>query len=470
MPRIIVVGGGLIGLATSLLIAKQGHDVTVLERDPEPPPETRDEAIGTWARPGVMQFRLVNFLMPRGRQLLDEHLPEVTALLAASGAPDHSGLSNMPQSITDRSPRPGDDRFATLATRRQLLEYAMATVANSAVDVRRGVHVAGLLSDGRRRVTGVQLRDSDHHGGELPADLVIDASGRRSPLPGWLTAIGADAPAEESEDLGFVYYGRFFQGPASPAGPLPIPAGLFHYDGYSMLVLPSDNGTWNATVVTSSRDHALRDLREEANFTKLLSACPMHAPLLGLEPIGGMIAAAGISDRLRRIVICTAPVVTGLLAVGDSWACTNPSLGRGITVGLMHALVTAEAVGSHLGDPAALAVEHDRLTRKRVLPWYRATTQLDRQRAAQVTAAIEGRPPAPGPSSPEAQVAQDVAAAMMVDPDAYRAFLELTFMLALPGDLVARPGFADHVRTIAAALPPARLPGPTRQELLAMLS
>ena len=158
MPRVIVVGGGLIGLATSLLIAKQGHDVTVLERDPEPPPKTPEEATGDWARPGVMQFRLVNFLMPRGRQLLDEHLPEVTALLAASGAPRYNGLATMPPSVTDRAPRPGDERFATLATRRQLLEYAMATVAESAVDVRRGVHVTGLLSDGRRRVTGVQLR------------------------------------------------------------------------------------------------------------------------------------------------------------------------------------------------------------------------------------------------------------------------------------------------------------------------
>ena len=62
------------------------------------------------------------------------------------------------------------------------------------------------------------------------------------------------------------------------------------------------------------------------------------------------------------------------------------------------------------------------------------------------------------------------SAAMMVDADAFRAFLELTFMLALPEDLVSRPGFAGHVRNIAAALPPARFPGPTRQELLAMLS
>lgn len=100
-----------------------------------------------------MQFHQVNFLQPRGRQLLEEHLPEVPALLAASGATVFNGVVNLPRAIADRAPRPGDERFATLATRRALLEYAMAHVAASAVDVRRGVHVTRLLSDGRRRVT-----------------------------------------------------------------------------------------------------------------------------------------------------------------------------------------------------------------------------------------------------------------------------------------------------------------------------
>ena len=69
----------------------------------------------------------------------------------------------------------------------------MATAAEPALEVRRGVQITGLLSDGNRRVTGVRFPD-----GELKADLVIDALGRRSPLPAWLAAIGADAPAEES--------------------------------------------------------------------------------------------------------------------------------------------------------------------------------------------------------------------------------------------------------------------------------
>jgi len=43
------------------------------------------------------------------------------------------------------------------------------------------------------------------------------------------------------------------------------------------------------------------------------------------------------------------PVVTGIVSVGDAWSCTNPSLGRGMTMGLMHAAGTAGVIREHAG-------------------------------------------------------------------------------------------------------------------------
>jgi len=51
------------------------------------------------------------------------------------------------------------------------------------------------------------------------ADLVVDATGRRSPVSGMLTAVGARRPDEEKEDCGFVYYA-----PALPVGGRLLPA------------------------------------------------------------------------------------------------------------------------------------------------------------------------------------------------------------------------------------------------------
>jgi phytoene dehydrogenase-like protein len=35
MPSIVIVGGGIAALTTAMLLADGGHEVTVLERDPE---------------------------------------------------------------------------------------------------------------------------------------------------------------------------------------------------------------------------------------------------------------------------------------------------------------------------------------------------------------------------------------------------------------------------------------------------
>jgi 2-polyprenyl-6-methoxyphenol hydroxylase-like FAD-dependent oxidoreductase len=456
MARIVVMGAGLIGLATAVMVAKQGHDVTVLERDPDPLPNTPRDAWDSWKRQGVLQFRQPHFLLPQARRILDAELPEVVRALENADAVSYSPLSALPPAITDRAPRPGDGKFLTCNARRPVLEHALATVADKWVETRRGARAVGLATDAsRRHVTGVWLHDR----GELKADLVIDAMGQASPLPIWLNAAGAGEMSERAQHSGFTYYSRFFQARPGEKPPPLLTSTLTPFDCYSILTVPSDARTWSVTVCVDSGDQTFRALRDEASWTRLVAANPLHAHLAKGEPITSVLAAGGLVNRMRNLVTQGVPAATGILAAGDSWACTSPWLGRGVTFGLMHGVIIAEVVAEYLRQPLALSLAYDRLTRERLVPWYRNSAALDAQRLGCA-------------ESPDyaAAVMRDVLTAATRDADVFRAYLEMMLMLAPPREIFSRLGVAEKIAAAAAGHVPATPPGPSRAEVLKMLT
>ena len=84
---------------------------------------------------------------------------------------------------------------------------------------------------------------------------------------------------------------------------------------------------------------------------------------------------AGVLDRYRRFVVDGAPIVTGLAAVGDARACTNPSGGRGVSVGMVHAQLLRRTVRTHLDDPAGFAQAWDEGTEQLVGPFTRTRSR-----------------------------------------------------------------------------------------------
>ena len=469
MSKILVLGGGVVGLSMAMMLARQGHSVTVFERDSEPLPGSPEEAWSAWERRGVAQFRLPHYLHPPVRQLLESHLPDVKEALLRADCVTFDVLATMPPSMTDRTPREGDERFITIRGRRPTIEYAFASVAESLIPVRRGVAVVGLLTGpsgakGIPHVTGVRTVDGE----EVSVDLIIDAMGRGSKLPNWLEAVGARRPIEEAETSGFVYYTRYFRSTTAKV-PLCLAALHTYFQSFSLLTLPGDAGTWSVTVVITSNDQPLKKLRDPKHWTALVAACPLHAHWLDGEPITDVFAMGGILDRYRRFVVDGVPVATGIISAGDSWACTNPSLGRGIAMGLMHALGTVEVLGQHLDNPLALALAQDSMTETRVTPWYRNTIEIDRAWIARFNALIEGRPE-PQPTDPRARVGKAFSVAMMYDADLFRAANEMRSLLALPQKVMARPGLVDRILEVAGTHEAVTPPGPSRQELLHMLA
>jgi 2-polyprenyl-6-methoxyphenol hydroxylase-like FAD-dependent oxidoreductase len=276
MSTILVLGGGVIGLSTAMMLARQGHDVTVFEHDRKPLPGSPEEAWQTWERRGVTQFRQPHYLHPPVRHLLDSDLADVKEALLRAGCVTFDVLSTMPPSINDRSPREDDERFITITGRRPTVEYAVASVAERLLPVRRGVSVVGLLTgppgaQGIPHVTGVRTMDGE----EVSADLIINAMGRNSKLLNWLDVIGARPPIEEAEISGFLYYTRYFRSTTGAVPPYRA-ALQTYFHSFSLLTLPGDAGTWSVTVFISSDDHALKKLRDPKHWTALIAACPLH--------------------------------------------------------------------------------------------------------------------------------------------------------------------------------------------------
>jgi 2-polyprenyl-6-methoxyphenol hydroxylase-like FAD-dependent oxidoreductase len=470
MAEIVVAGAGICGLTTAMLLANDGHAVTVLEQDPEPPPAAAGEAWAGWQRKGVNQFRLPHFFLARFRILLEAELPEVLPALNAAGALRLNPVAEAPEFVTG-GPEPGDEELLLVTGRRPVMEAAIAAVAarTPGLTVRRGVTVTGLVPGSPARsgvphVAGVRTGDGE----EFRADLVVDATGRRSPLPRLLEAVDARPPAEELDDCGFVYYGRMFR---SRDGALPVALGplLQHHGSVSTLTLPADNGTWAFAFITRARDTALRSLHRPEVWARAAASFPLVAHWAGGEPLEpGVLAMAGIEDRSRRYVLDGVPVATGVVPVADSWACSNPSVGRGASIGLLHAVALRDLVrAGPLGDPLAFALAWDETTEAVAAPWYQETLWGDRHRLAEIDAVLAGQRYEPHDHRYELFKALGFGAT--VDPELLRLFVRNALLLSTLDEIIEQVG-ADRLLAAGGGWREAPPVGPDREELLKVMA
>jgi 2-polyprenyl-6-methoxyphenol hydroxylase-like FAD-dependent oxidoreductase len=481
--RLVIVGASIAGLGAALALSRAGFEVTVYETDPAPPTGAPHELFASWQRPGVAQLRHSHGFLARLRNLLRDRYPDLLTALRAAGAQERRFGDSLPPVLAAAyTPHPEDDDLTALLCRRTTFEGVLYhyVKAQPRVQFQTGCQVTGVLLEAGSvapRLTGLTLRDADTPM-QLSTDIVIDATGRRSPFPAWLRTLGI-AVEEETEPTGIIYYTRFYRLQPGQTEPERTDHSSMGDLGYLKFgVFPADHQTFSLTLAIPTVETDLRILRHNEAFTLVCNALPGLAPWLHPSraiPTSDVFAMGGLHNGYRHFVRRDQPVVLGYFAVGEAALHTNPLYGRGCSLSFLHAHVLADILRT-VSDPAARARQYDRVTRSQLRPFYDVAVRRDRvglQRArAESQAQHRHRWHA---RLIQSFVQHGLAPAMRGDLEVRRAFLRDFHMLELPGLALRRPELLLRIlrfwirgqRQNANLYPPR--PGPTRDEMRRLL-
>jgi 2-polyprenyl-6-methoxyphenol hydroxylase-like FAD-dependent oxidoreductase len=478
---IAVVGGGMAGMLAALMLARDGHRVTVYERDDTGLPATADEAFDGWDRRGVPHARQSHALLARLRRILRERAPDVLDELLAQGATELSVERILPADITDREPRPGDDDLVLLCCRRLTIEWVLrrAVAAEPGVTWRGGAGVAGLLADltpgsSVPHVRGLRLED----GTTVEAELVVVGGGRNSPVLEWVAELGGPVqPAEEQSEAGIVYLSRFYRLCDGQDLPLLTKDGAGGDLGYVAFAgFYGDNRTFSITFGVPTGDRELMALRDidgwEAAIRTLKPLEPWTAEGLA-EPITGVESMARLKNRIRRFVVDGQPAATGLVVIGDAALATNPWYGKGCSLAGIAADALSHALVAHGRDRVALAHAMDAAMRTEMEPHYALAVRQDADRIKLHGAMREGTEPDQMAAAARDFILNGLLPASRVDADVFRAFFRSFNMLDAPDALMTDPvvvqaALAAHAQK--EERPPAPRLGPDRDDFLAVVA
>src|SRR5271167_3339973 len=226
----VVIGASIAGLCAARVLSEFYHRVTVFERDELPATPSN--------RTAVPQGRHVHLLMARGAMEFDGLFPGLLDGMVAAGVPI---LENRPDCIhfgaaghvlgTGHTLR---DEFTAYVPSRPHLEWQIRrrVQAIDNVAIQRRSVAEPQFDRTRGRVTGVLLDASDPKTTDpefVAADFVVDAAGRGTRLPVWLTQWGYARPTEQTVDIGINYATHYFRIPEGLIRERVVVAGAAHH-------------------------------------------------------------------------------------------------------------------------------------------------------------------------------------------------------------------------------------------------
>lgn len=438
--RAIIVGGGIGGITAALTLKPHFEEVCVIEQDIYP--------LKSSARKHTPQDAHLHALLAKGLELLTQLVPDLPTWL------DEMGLQcgDLTQDIHFAFDGKWMPRFKSgILVRpctRPVLEHLLLRAAHrdSNIIFRQGSRVTGLV--GRDAVQGVRLVDDEGNEQSLDGSWVIDASGRASHLPQWLSEIGIVEIPEEVVNAGVSYHSCLLRPPPGASADWIAMASSprFPSQPEGAGVMRVADGEWLSALIAYAKTSPPQSPEELIDRIARLYPEPFAEQVRNAEVISPRIYNFGKIINRRRLLSRVKNWPDGLCAIGDVVCALNPRYGQGMTVAVMsaHALgTTLEQHWARQGSLVGLASRFQRTLEKLLaVPWQIALVE-DRLWSARMAENRPGRV-----ESIAMSLSQRLLQTAFTDTETYIRLMRVAHMLERPTHL-ATP------KTIVSLLRPA---------------
>lgn len=357
MKHAVVIGAGMSGLTAARALAERFEHVTVLERD-----HLADAAA---QRAGTPQALHVHGLLAGGLNALAALFPGFEDDLVRAGAvPLRGGLDI-------RVERPGFDPFPmrdlgvlTYAVSRPAIEFTVRqrVLQQANISLQTGSRVTELVAsaDGVSvmgvRCEGVRCEGADGQLRTLPADLVVDASGRGAPTLNLLQALGRPPPESTAIGVDIGYATATFEIPHDAGrgwlGVMTFPQAPQSSRG--ALMLPQEDGCWMVSLGGRGADKPPGDEAGFLDYARQLRTPTIYNAIRGARRVGA-ISRYVFPQSLRRHFERMEKFPRGLLPFGDAVCVFNPIYGQGMSVAAQEAVLLRGVLTRSAGDSDPLA-------------------------------------------------------------------------------------------------------------------
>ena len=323
---VLVIGGGPAGSTAAAMLARQGVEVTLLERERFP----RDH-VG-------------ESLLPASMPVLEE-LGVLGVVQDAGFVPKFGATMSWGRDRTPWSWYFGETNAKyphSYQVWRPLFDQILLENSRSlGVDVREGHRVVEVIWDGKR-AAGVRFRKEDGHTGSIRADFVVDASGQAG-----LLSRSLDLRRWDTFFQNLAVYGYFIGGRRLPA---PDDGNIFieSYEHGWLWTIPLNNG-WNSVGVVADSETGQRLIAKhglKGFFDSQIVQAPYTSGLLT-----GADLASGPSIVKDWSYVCDPLTGDGYVLAGDAACFVDPLFSSGVHLALMSGVLAAAYVKSALTDP-----------------------------------------------------------------------------------------------------------------------